>query len=137
MNENKARTFGKIEAREFSTGVQKGSREWCRSFQSGSPFHGNAAPLYLSVFPHLCGRQVIPPDCKMLQLFKVGKGSGGLAAAAFQMLGKARHDFHEIAWHVPVVELVFQDTVPGIAAGAGAARQREQIRAPGNATRGP
>jgi len=68
---------------------------------------------------------VIPPDCKMLQVFKLRKGSCGLAAAAFQMLGKARHDFHEIARHVPVVELVFQDTVPGVAAGAGGARQHE------------
>jgi len=28
--------------------------------------HSLALPLYLFVLPHLCGRQVIPPDCKML-----------------------------------------------------------------------
>ena len=54
----------------------------------------------------------------------------GLAAA--QVLVEARHDLDEIAGTVAVAELVHQDLVPGIAAGARRARQAEDVGAAGN-----
>src|SRR6202040_820916 len=50
-----------------------------------------------------------------------------------QMLVEARHDLDEVARAVAVVELVLEDRVPGIAAGARRARQTENIGRTGNA----
>src|SRR5262245_47061659 len=49
------------------------------------------------------------------------------------VLLQARHDLDEVAGAVAVVELVHQDAVPGVAAGAGRARQAEDIGAVGQA----
>src|SRR5271165_5235773 len=49
------------------------------------------------------------------------------------MFLKARHQFDEIAWAKAVVELVHEDSLPGVAAGAGRTRQREQVSAAGDA----
>src|SRR5215472_17486996 len=50
---------------------------------------------------------------------------------AAQMFVKSRHDLDEVAGPVAVVELVHQDFVPGIAAGAGGARQAKNVSAVG------
>ena len=54
-----------------------------------------------------------------------GDEQASLSAAALQMLVEPRHDLHEIARHMPVVELWLQYAVPGVLAGAGRAGQRE------------
>src|SRR5262249_57191432 len=48
-----------------------------------------------------------------------------LGFGAAQMLVEARHDLDEIAGTVAIVELVQEDLVPGVAAGAGRARPAE------------
>ncbi len=54
-----------------------------------------------------------------------------------QVLVEARQDLDEVAGPVAVVELRRQDLVPGVAAGAGAARQREEVGAVRHARRWP
>src|SRR5579862_94105 len=49
------------------------------------------------------------------------------------MLVEARHQLDEIAGAEAVVELVPQNVLPGIAAGAGRAGQREEVGAAGDA----
>src|SRR5207302_6493427 len=49
-----------------------------------------------------------------------------------QVLLEARHQLDEIARAEAVVELVDEDPLPGVAAGAGRAGQREQIGAAGD-----
>ena len=49
------------------------------------------------------------------------------------MLVQARHDLDEIAGPVAVVELVHQDIVPAVAAGAGGAWQAENVSCAGDA----
>ena len=49
------------------------------------------------------------------------------------MLVEPRQDFHEIARSVAIIELVRQDLVPGVLAGAGRARQAEHISRVGDA----
>src|SRR6266851_6779650 len=49
-----------------------------------------------------------------------------------QVLLEARHQFDEVARAEAVVELVDEDPLPGVAAGAGRAGQREQIGAAGD-----
>ena len=56
-----------------------------------------------------------------------------LSFAPAQMLVEPRHDLDEVAGPVAVVELVHEDLVPGIAAGAGRARQAEDIGRAGDA----
>src|SRR5689334_9775807 len=56
---------------------------------------------------------------------------GGL----LQMLLQARHELDQVAGAVPVVELRLQD-LPAVAAGAGRARQREEVSAAGDAAGG-
>ena len=53
------------------------------------------------------------------------------------VLLQPRHDLHEIAGLVPVVELRRQDAVPGVPAGPGRARQREEIGPPRHPGAGP
>src|SRR5690554_746126 len=53
------------------------------------------------------------------------------------MLVQPWHERDEIAGSVPGIELVAQDAVPGVSAGAGAARQGKKDRALRNATGGP
>src|SRR5579862_2238589 len=48
------------------------------------------------------------------------------------MLLQARHQLDEIARAKAVVELVDEDPLPGVAAGAGGTREREQIGAAGD-----
>src|SRR5262245_29661415 len=55
-----------------------------------------------------------------------------LALVPLHMLGEARHDLDEVARHVPVVELAFEDMVPAVAAGAGRPRQAEVLFALGH-----
>ena len=66
-----------------------------------------------------------------------GGGCGGLKRlpphAAFRVLLQPRHQLDQVAGPVPGIELEQQDVVPGILAGAGAARQGEQIGAVGDA----
>src|SRR5438552_7801696 len=50
-----------------------------------------------------------------------------------QVLVEARHDLDEIAGAVAVVELVQQNFVPGVAAGAGRAGQAEDVGRAGDA----
>src|SRR5579864_8096406 len=50
----------------------------------------------------------------------------------FQMFLEPRHQLDEVARPVPVVELVLDDVVPTIAAGAGRAGQGEEIGAAGD-----
>src|SRR5207302_1744841 len=52
--------------------------------------------------------------------------------APLQMPLEPRHQLDEIAWAEAVVELVDEDPLPGVAAGAGGAREREQIGAAGD-----
>src|SRR5688572_1997745 len=47
--------------------------------------------------------------------------------AALQVLIQPRHDLHEVARPVPVIELIFQDLIPGIAAGTGRTGYTENI----------
>src|SRR5262249_1774623 len=54
-----------------------------------------------------------------------------------EMLLQARHQLDEVARAVAVVELVDEDALPAIAAGAGRARQREEIGAAGDAAGRP
>src|SRR5580698_172151 len=49
------------------------------------------------------------------------------------MLVEPRHDLDEIAWPVTVIELMHQNLVPGVLAGAGRARQAEDIGRAGDA----
>src|SRR5262249_660116 len=56
-----------------------------------------------------------------------------LGFGAAQMLLEARHDLDEIAGTVAIVELMQEDLIPGVATGAGRARQAEDVGAPGNA----
>src|SRR6202035_769450 len=49
------------------------------------------------------------------------------------MLVEPRHDLDEIARAVTIIELVHQNLVPGILAGAGRARQAEDISRAGDA----
>src|SRR5258708_39495067 len=58
----------------------------------------------------------------------------GLGAA--QMLIEPRHDLDEIARPVTIVELVHQDVVPGIAAGARGTWQAEDVGRAGDARSG-
>ena len=53
------------------------------------------------------------------------------------MLLQARHQLDEIARAEAVVELVHEDVLPGVAAGAGRAGQREEIGAAGDPGGGP
>src|SRR3984893_10732486 len=53
-----------------------------------------------------------------------------------QVLVEPRHDLDEIARPVAVIELVHQNLVPGVLAGAGRARQAEDIGRAGDAGRG-
>src|SRR5437660_1019929 len=55
---------------------------------------------------------------------------------AAQMLVEARHDLDEIARPVTIVELVLENPVPGVAAGAGRAGQTENVGRAGNARGG-
>ena len=50
-----------------------------------------------------------------------------------EMLLEPRHQLHQVAGPEPVVELEYQDVVPGVLHRAGAARQRKQVGAAGNA----
>ncbi len=49
----------------------------------------------------------------------------GDGLSALQMFVEPRHDLDEVAGHVPVVELLLENSVPGVAAGAGRSRQDE------------
>src|SRR5687767_15597635 len=49
------------------------------------------------------------------------------------MFLKAGHDFHEIAGHMAVVELILQDQIPSIPAGAGRAGEAKNVFSPGDA----
>src|SRR5262249_24294429 len=67
-----------------------------------------------------------------------GAASGALDGRALgfgtaQMLVEAWHDLDEIAGTIAVVELVQQYLVPGVAAGAGRARQAEDVGPAGHA----
>src|SRR5690242_16885511 len=55
-----------------------------------------------------------------------------VAGGRLQMLLEAWHELDEIAGTVAIVELVPDDVFPAIAAGAGRARQRKEIRAAGD-----
>src|SRR5437764_9165085 len=50
-----------------------------------------------------------------------------------QMLVEPRHDLDEIAGAVAVIELVYEDLVPGVAAGPGRTGQAENVGRAGNA----
>src|SRR5688572_3077128 len=60
----------------------------------------------------------------------------GLALLALLVLFQAWHDFHEVAGRMTVIQLVFQDFIPGIPAGPGRTRQAEDIFSLHNASRG-
>src|ERR1700685_2095597 len=53
-----------------------------------------------------------------------------------QMLAEPRHDLDEIARPVAVIELVHQNLVPGVLAGARRARQAKDVGRAGDARRG-
>src|SRR6266446_10129153 len=57
--------------------------------------------------------------------------------SGFQMFLQARHQLDEIARPETVVELVDEDALPGVAAGAGRTRQRKEIGAAGDPGRRP
>src|SRR5690349_8191710 len=59
-----------------------------------------------------------------------------VAGDGLQMLLKARHELDEVARAVPVVELVADDVLPAVAAGAGRAGEREEVGAARDARRG-
>src|SRR5690348_15895251 len=52
------------------------------------------------------------------------------------VLLKPGHELDEIARAVPIVELVLDDIVPAVAAGAGRAGKREEVGAAGDTGRG-
>src|SRR6516162_1504377 len=56
-----------------------------------------------------------------------------LGLLAPQMLVEPRHDFHEVARAVPVIELVHQNLIPGVLAGAGRSGQTENVSRAGDA----
>src|SRR5690606_22186233 len=64
-------------------------------------------------------------ESSMARYWLRGGKSAEPSAAALQVLVEPRHDLDEVAWHVAVVELRLEDAVPGVAAGAGRARQHE------------
>ena len=49
----------------------------------------------------------------------------GTASSAPQVFIKPWHDFHEIAGHVAIIQLLFENAVPAVLAGAGGAGQAE------------
>ena len=53
------------------------------------------------------------------------------------MLLEARHELDQVAGPQPRVELVVQDALPGVAAGARRARQGEQVGAVRDPAEGP
>src|SRR5260370_29878222 len=57
--------------------------------------------------------------------------SSGVRLAGLQMLLEPRHELDQVAGAKTVVELVHENAVPGIAAGARRARQGEEIGAAG------
>ena len=59
--------------------------------------------------------------------FRIEPAAAGLSAPP--MLLQPRHDLDEVAGPVAVVELPLEDVVPGVAAGAGRARQAEDVGA--------
>src|SRR5258708_17697014 len=59
-----------------------------------------------------------------------------LRLGAAQMLIEPRHDLDEIAWPVTIIELVHQNVVPGVAAGARRARQAKDVGRAGDARNG-
>src|SRR5690606_4995480 len=59
------------------------------------------------------------------------------ASLAAQVFVEPWHDFYEIAGAVAVIELPFQDLVPGVLAGAGTARQGKEIGPARDPARGP
>src|SRR5690242_15171786 len=58
-----------------------------------------------------------------------------LLCRGLQMLLQPRHQLDQVAGAEPVVELVDQYVVPRVLHGTGAARQREQVSAAGDATK--
>ena len=60
----------------------------------------------------------------------------GLALPAFLVFFQARHDFHEVAGRMAVIQLVLQDFIPRIPAGPGRTRQAENIFPLRNTRRG-
>src|SRR3989475_5273998 len=76
--------------------------------------------------------------CKTAEQIKASKDAAlhrrAFGFGAAQMLVETRHDLDEIAGTVTVVELVQKDLVPRVAAGAGRARQAEDVGAAGNAS---
>src|SRR5215471_11731019 len=59
---------------------------------------------------------------------------GALSFGSAQMLVEPRHDLDEIARAVAVIELVHEDLVPGVLAGAGRAGQAEDVGRIGDAS---
>jgi hypothetical protein len=58
-----------------------------------------------------------------------GSGQAAGSESAFQVFLQPRHQLDEVARAEAVVELVDEDALPGVAAGARRARQREEIGA--------
>src|SRR6185312_2042563 len=66
-----------------------------------------------------------------------GSRPGVVSDSAVQVLLKPGHQLDEVARPETVVELVHEDALPGVAAGARRARQGEEIGAAGDACRRP
>src|SRR5258707_14663475 len=73
------------------------------------------------------------PDCASLHPGYVSLNRRTLRLGAAQMLIEPRHDLDEIARPVTIIELVHQNVVPGVAAGARRARQAEDAGRAGDA----
>src|SRR5258708_2581998 len=89
-------------------------------------------PTPLGISPNACASAL--PLCSRMSTRPriIGVGAVRTEAAALpcpQMLLEARHEFDEVAGPVAIVELVHEDAVPGVAAGARRAGQREEIGA--------
>src|SRR5881227_3173362 len=68
-----------------------------------------------------------------LHLFVDGSGGGAFGLGSAQVLVEPRHDLDEIAGPIAVVELLRENTVPAVAAGARRSRQAEDKSRAGEA----
>src|SRR6266851_3131554 len=111
----------------------------CRRYSDGcggpAPMH---SPIPLPGFP-AGSRSVLSSGSKTSTTARPIAGSLRAAGSelVLQMLLQPRHQLDEIAGTEAVVELVDEDPVPGVAAGAGRARQREEVGAAGDPGRRP
>lgn len=126
--------------------------------ESSSPWHSASAPAKV-VSGSSRGTVAPAPSCAIsasstanrpdrwnrgrVIIRRITADDGGMESPAFRLLRRAiqvllqpRHQFHQVAGPVTIVQLRHQDVVPSVFHRPGAARQREQIGPPGNTADG-